>query len=181
MEKQYEENQKELESLSESLTTMNCQMQIHLKVGSSAEAINFLSAGDPVEVCLVHGLHDPQQVEQRRGVHMPQRWHWATVCACLTPAPTISLYSHTVVTGIRFAMYVMSGSVFYSEWVDKIYSLSYLLKIVSLDHTTKVLNVMFKNKIDCLFVLVLVFRPRLSSEGSFVNFETSLCVCVSAV
>ena len=73
MEKQYEENQKELESLSESLTTMNCQMQIHLKVGSSAEAINFLSAGDPVEVCLVHGLHDPQQVEQRRGVHLPQR------------------------------------------------------------------------------------------------------------
>ena len=74
MEKQYEENQKELESLSESLTTMNCQMQIHLKVGSSAEAINnFLSAGDPVQVCLVHRLHDPQQVEQRRGVHMPQR------------------------------------------------------------------------------------------------------------
>ena len=32
MEKQYEENQKELELLSESLTKMNCQMQIHLKV-----------------------------------------------------------------------------------------------------------------------------------------------------
>ena len=34
MEKQYEENQKELETLSESLTKMNCQMQIHLKVES---------------------------------------------------------------------------------------------------------------------------------------------------
>merc|ERR1711934_88153 len=38
MEKQYEENQKELESLSESLTTMNCQMQIHLKVIQSKSA-----------------------------------------------------------------------------------------------------------------------------------------------
>ena len=32
MEKQYEDNQKELEELSETLTSMNCQMQIHLKV-----------------------------------------------------------------------------------------------------------------------------------------------------
>merc|ERR1712095_121312 len=32
MEKQYEDNQKELEELSETLTQMNCQMQIHLKV-----------------------------------------------------------------------------------------------------------------------------------------------------
>merc|ERR1711902_139000 len=31
MEKQYEKNQKELEELSETLQTMNCQMQIHLK------------------------------------------------------------------------------------------------------------------------------------------------------
>ena len=61
-----------------------------------------------------------------------------------------------------------------------------MLKIVSLDHNTKVLNVMFKNKINGLFVLVV--RPRLSSEwvqdtivGILVNFETSLCVCVSAV
>ena len=76
MEKQYEENQKELESLSESLTTMNCQMQIHLKVRCMLMLyLQFLTifSGDPVEVCLVHGLHDPQQVEQRRGVHLPQR------------------------------------------------------------------------------------------------------------
>ena len=32
MEKQYEKNQKELEELSETLQTMNCQIQIHLKV-----------------------------------------------------------------------------------------------------------------------------------------------------
>ena len=32
MEKQYEDNQKELEELSMTLTQMNCQMQIHLKV-----------------------------------------------------------------------------------------------------------------------------------------------------
>ena len=32
MEKQYEENQKELEDLSETLTMMECQMHIHLKV-----------------------------------------------------------------------------------------------------------------------------------------------------
>lgn len=32
MEKQYEDNQKELETLSSTLTEMNCQMQIHLKV-----------------------------------------------------------------------------------------------------------------------------------------------------
>lgn len=38
MEKQYEENQKELELLSESLTNMNCQMQIHLKVIQSKSA-----------------------------------------------------------------------------------------------------------------------------------------------
>merc|ERR1711973_521498 len=38
MEKQYEENQKELELLSESLTKMNCQMQIHLKVIQSKSA-----------------------------------------------------------------------------------------------------------------------------------------------
>merc|ERR1712142_661038 len=31
MEKQYEKNQKELETLSETLQEMNCQMQIHLK------------------------------------------------------------------------------------------------------------------------------------------------------
>merc|ERR1711936_1073295 len=38
MEKQYEENQKELELLSENLTKMNCQMQIHLKVIQSKSA-----------------------------------------------------------------------------------------------------------------------------------------------
>ena len=39
MEKQYEENQKELELLSESLTKMNCQMQIHLKVSSCQDQV----------------------------------------------------------------------------------------------------------------------------------------------
>merc|ERR1712051_441250 len=38
MEKQYEENQKELDALSKSLTTMNCEMQIHLKVIQSKSA-----------------------------------------------------------------------------------------------------------------------------------------------
>jgi laminin beta 1 len=38
MEKQYEENQKELEELSNTLTHMNCQMQIHLKVIQSKSA-----------------------------------------------------------------------------------------------------------------------------------------------
>ena len=71
MEKQYEENQKELESLSESLTTMNCQMQIHLKVSSSAEAIkNF---------CL--------QVIQSKsawytGCMTPSRWSNEEECTC---------------------------------------------------------------------------------------------------
>lgn len=38
MEKQYEDNQKELETLEETLTNMNCQMQIHLKVIQSKSA-----------------------------------------------------------------------------------------------------------------------------------------------
>jgi len=38
MEKQYEDNQKELETLSSTLTEMNCQMQIHLKVIQSKSA-----------------------------------------------------------------------------------------------------------------------------------------------
>jgi len=46
-----------------------------------------------------------------------------------------------------------------NEWIR--FFILYLLKIVSLDHTTTVLNVMFKSKIDGLFVLVLVVRPRL--------------------
>ena len=69
MEKQYEENQKELELLSESLTKMNCQMQIHLKVSFCQDQVQkvivfFSQSGDPVQVSLVHGLHDTQQVEQ---------------------------------------------------------------------------------------------------------------------
>merc|ERR1719507_587916 len=38
MEKQYEENQKELQTLETDLTSMNCQMQIHLKVIQSKSA-----------------------------------------------------------------------------------------------------------------------------------------------
>merc|ERR1711997_457933 len=45
MEKQYEDNQKELEELSETLTQMNCQMQIHLKVIQSKS--NFYTACNP--------------------------------------------------------------------------------------------------------------------------------------
>ena len=73
-----------------------------------------------------------------------------------------------------------------NEWIK--FFILYVLKIVSFDHTTTVLNVLFKSEIDGLFVLVLVVRPRLSSEwvqdtivGILVNFETSLCVFVSAV
>ena len=39
MEKQYEDNQKELEELSAKLTNMNCQMQIHLKVNITTDYI----------------------------------------------------------------------------------------------------------------------------------------------
>merc|ERR1719507_124744 len=45
MEKQYEKNQKELEELSETLTQMNCQMQIHLKVIQSKS--NFYTTCQP--------------------------------------------------------------------------------------------------------------------------------------
>jgi chromosome segregation ATPase len=59
MEKQYEDNQKELEELSETLTQMNCQMQIHLKVIQSKS--NFYTACNP-----------------------PGTWEPAEDCACKT-------------------------------------------------------------------------------------------------
>merc|ERR1712154_309567 len=56
MEKQYEDNQKELEELSETLTQMNCLMQIHLKVIQAKS--NFYTtcqpprAWEPMEECV---------------------------------------------------------------------------------------------------------------------------------
>ena len=192
MEKQYEENQKELETLSESLTKMNCQMQIHLKVGPSIHLwyLTILSStGDPVEVCLVHRVHDTQQMEQRRGVHVPQWWHWAPVCAGLTSAPKISLYSHTVVTGIGFAMYVMSGSVFLlNEWT-KFFILFVENSQFRPYYKGAECYVQEQNRwLVCTWFEADVFHPRLISEwvqdtivGISVNFETSWCVFVSAV
>merc|ERR1711878_152854 len=45
MEKQYEENQRELEELSETLQTMNCQMLVHLKTIQAKS--NFYTACTP--------------------------------------------------------------------------------------------------------------------------------------
>lgn len=65
MEKQYEDNQKELEQLSETLTKMNCQMQIHLKV--IQDKSNFYTAcqppstWEPLEDCNCDaGLTEPE-------------------------------------------------------------------------------------------------------------------------
>jgi len=64
METQYEENQKELEVLSEMLTSMNCQMQIHLKV--IQDKSNFYTScqsprtWEPLEDCNCNaGLTEP--------------------------------------------------------------------------------------------------------------------------
>jgi len=57
MEKQYEENQKELEQLSENLQMMNCKMQMHLK--TIQDKSNFYATCQP-----------------------PRTWVPAEVCSC---------------------------------------------------------------------------------------------------
>ena len=86
MEKQYEDNQQELEELSAKLTNMNCQMQIHLKVGMMTDYIRTSTtrcAGDPVEVGLVHKLHAAHHLEARGGVRLSGATDRAAVLYCL--------------------------------------------------------------------------------------------------
>merc|ERR1712038_2203047 len=69
MEKQYEDNQKELEEFSETLTSMNCQMQIHLLV--IQDKSNFYTAcqppstWEPAQDCNCDaGLTEPECIER---------------------------------------------------------------------------------------------------------------------
>jgi hypothetical protein len=72
MEKQYEDNQKELETLEETLTSMNCQMQIHLKV----------------TVCSSEQLTALQVIQSKSawytGCSPPTTWQPEEDCACPT-------------------------------------------------------------------------------------------------
>ena len=87
MEKQYEDNQKELEELSAKLTNMNCQMQIHLKVNITTDYISTSTklpyAGDPVKVSLVLKLHAAHHLEARGGVCLSGATDRAPVLPCL--------------------------------------------------------------------------------------------------
>ena len=75
MEKQYEENQKELELLSESLTKMNCQMQIHLKVSFCQDQVQKVIFFSLVQVI-------QSKSAWYTGCMTPSKWSSEEDCTC---------------------------------------------------------------------------------------------------